>query len=130
MKPFILLVLTLLLVACDHEKNLPLSQKDPPRIEFFECNEPVSHNSFTENIYFNKEVLETGDTTSISFEFVRDCCLEFEGKWKIVDRQLILSYHPIDNGQYPCECRCSYKMSFHFNNNEYAWERIKIKRGL
>lgn len=126
MKQIIIFLFAFFLLGCNQPHEEQSKAKGLPRIEFIECESSISDFSLERKIYLNKEVSIVGDTTIISYGFVRDCCLEFEGKWKMENNQLNLSYQP-KGSLPPCECKCMYTMKYHFNNKEYSWERIKIK---
>ncbi len=130
MKPIVTILLFISLVSCDQRDPKPTQEKSRPRIEFIECNGSPEDVSLQGKTYFNKKVDVVNDTTTISFDFVRDCCLEFVGKWQIDDKILTLSYQPKNEDQLPCECKCAYTMKYHFNNKEYSWYRIKIRKGI
>lgn len=130
MKHAISIILVILLLGCSHSNNTPIPEKRQPRIEFIACSGSSSDFSLERKIYFNKEVNTVNDTSTISFDFMRDCCLEFEGKWQLEEKILTLSYEPkSENEEPPCDCKCTYTMKFHINNQDYSWYRIKIKNG-
>lgn len=121
------ILVTIILTGC---KNATVNNSiQPPRIEFVPCNDIVS-TSFEQLNYLEKKVVIKDDTTIISFGFVKDCCLEFDGIWKIENNILILSYKPSSKEQIPCECKCQYTLRYFFNNKDYSWNAIRIKKGL
>lgn len=128
--PF-LLFLVFLLSGCVQSSDPPMREKGVPHIEITECTGSEPDVSLERNVYFNKEVKSVNDTTTISFDFVRDCCMEFDGDWQIENEILTLRYYPNkENQEPPCECKCTYTMKYHFNHNDYSWKSIRIKRGL
>lgn len=127
----VLLLALLSLTSCEEAKTPSLSkiQKDLPRVEFIECNGSISETSLERKTYINKREVEKDGVTTVSFDFVRDCCLEFVGKWELEDEVLTLSYHPKDEVQEPCDCKCMYTMKYHFKSEAYSWYRVKIRSG-
>ncbi len=117
------------LSGCNSSKSSSLPQKDAPKIEFIECLATQFDFSLERKVYTNKQVIESDSMTTVSFDFVSDCCLEFIGKWQLENDVLTLSYHPKNEIQEPCECKCKYSMKFHFNPKQYSWNRIRIRRG-
>lgn len=124
---FPFLIIFLVFSSC--QRNFPNEEIPPPRIEFIPC-EGLADNTVKSKNYIDRDVTKQGDTTSISFKFMRDCCLEFIGKWEIKDDILTLSYHDHPENEFPCECKCLYQMKFHFNHIDHYWEQIRIKPGI
>lgn len=121
--------LLLTVPSCQSTSSSSQNKKDAPVIEFIECQATPSDYSLGGKVYTNKQVTKLDRMTTVSFDFVRDCCLEFVGKWKLENDVLTLSYHPKSEIQEPCECKCTYSMKFHFNSKEYSWSRVRIRRG-
>ncbi|MCR9173338.1 MAG: hypothetical protein NXI10_12635 [bacterium] len=128
MKIFPFIPLLTFLIACDQSSHKPSKDRKPPRIEVIECSGPPKEVGLERTLYFNKKVLSRGDTTTVSFDFVQDCCLDIEGKWKLDDDVLILSYQLKDKEQLPCECKCTYTAKFHFMRSSYSWSRVSIRK--
>lgn len=66
------------------------------------------------------------DSTIISFDFVADCCLKFNGDVSIKKDELILRYYQQHDSIGPCDCYCDYRMVYHINSKNIPHQRFRV----
>lgn len=87
--------------------------------------------SYNGKSYYNKEVNKSDHEIHVSFDFISDCCREFEIDTKLAKDQLYIKYHPKDGDV--CECKCNYRGIVKIGDSEIDFQEIKrvvIKRSL
>jgi hypothetical protein len=67
----------------------------------------------------------SADSIKISFDFISDCCLDFEGGMTLVSDTLVLQYGFAGDTLYPCDCSCDYRMVYKMKKDK-EWSTIKI----
>lgn len=65
------------------------------------------------------------DSISISFDFIAQCCLNFEGSVDVKRDTLKLLYS-FGNDSSACNCFCDYRMKYKIRNNNLKWSAVKI----
>ena len=75
---------------------------------------------------YRKKQEEQGDTLTITFDFLADCCLKFYGHPEITEDTLYLHYYLPPGVSEPCECKCDYRMKYVLHKPNHTWRHIKI----
>jgi hypothetical protein len=66
------------------------------------------------------------DSVTISFDFITDCCLDFEGDATLRSDTLLLQYCYAADTMSPCDCYCDYRMIYNIYSGKRNWTSIKI----
>lgn len=80
--------------------------------------------------FFNKKVRKSQHEIYVSFEFLSDCCREFDIAYVIEEDILKISYKPTD--ELPCDCKCDYQGVVNIADKEKDLSsiyRVSIKKG-
>lgn len=66
-----------------------------------------------------------GDSVTISFDFITECCMDFTGSVDLSHDTLKLLYHS-SNDSLGCDCYCDYRMIYKIKNKNLSWSSLKI----
>jgi hypothetical protein len=64
------------------------------------------------------------DTIRVSFDFISNCCEEFESKAEIANDTLMLSYYK--TSAETCRCLCDYRFTYSVTDTTKRWGGLKI----
>lgn len=79
--------------------------------------------------YYNKKVTRSGHEINVTFDFVSECCREFDIDYQLEENRLIIVYKPKDGDV--CECKCNYRGIVNIGDKQIdfnAIRRITIER--
>lgn len=82
--------------------------------------ELVVHNSG--KTYYNKQVKRSEHEIKVRFDFISECCREFEIEHQITEGRLIIQYKP-KSGEL-CECKCTYRGLVNIGDNQVNFREI------
>lgn len=93
------------------------------------CNDSVSLDikeiiKHGNHIPYDTVELVVKDSVTISFDFITDCCLTFSGDVDLNQDTLFLKYSQTSSA--PCDCYCSYRMTYQLDKKDRHWKAIKI----
>ncbi len=89
-----------------------------------ELNKPV--------LPYNVEYINTKDSINVTFDFVSECCLEFDLQHIVRRSTLKILYLPKEDSEV-CECYCDYRASYSAVDSEIDFSKIKrviVRRGI
>lgn len=80
-------------------------------------------------IFYDKKVQRGKNRISVTFDFISECCREFDLEYKIDEQTLYICYKPKTNEL--CECKCNYRGKLLIQDSEIDFDsinRIRIKK--
>ncbi len=63
---------------------------------------------------------------SVSFKFIEECCLVFDGSANVKNDTLKMQFWNTKK-EAPCDCICDYKMTYHINQEKANWKSLSAK---
>lgn len=128
MKPvIILLIVSFLGLESAHQEATWYSVKFQSLCEELERNvtpeRAIKHGNLS--AYRIRQDTTVLDTIKVSFDFISNCCEEFESKAEIANDTLMLSYYKTNAET--CRCLCDYRFTFAVTDTTKRWSGVKVR---
>jgi hypothetical protein len=118
--------------AIEKSEDIPTANWVKAKCEHL-CDEEKGRNVSREDLlqhlnddFYDLVQQEQNDSIFISFDFIKNCCMDFTGTASIKEDTLLLAYQiPHDSLSGGCDCSCDYRMHYRINKKGKTWSIVK-----